>query len=87
MITLIKIVVILGVIAFPIVKSVFKGVIQFNFNKGFVIGANYLVTPFVAEIDGENRAFELYNLQFHIACLTCTMAFSIERKDVIIEDE
>ena len=87
MFTFIKTIIIAGMIAFPIIKGVFKGTSEFNVFKGIVFGIHYDSIFFGAMIDKEERTFQLHTLSFHAFCFTLTMACSVERPDVEIEKE
>ena len=87
MITFIEITILLGLIAFPIIKSYFKGALEFIFIKGFVLGANYDSVFFRANIADEDRTFQLHTFSFYIMFLAINMAFSIERPDVELFEE
>ncbi len=85
MILFIKIIVILGLIAFPIIKGYFKGVVEFFWLKGFVIGANFDSIYVGAKINDKERIFKTYSFQFHIILITLIMSFSIEKKNIELD--
>jgi hypothetical protein len=87
MITFFKIVAIIGLIFFPIVKSKNKGVIEWFWIKGIVLGLNYDSMYFaVKKEDGEDQAYKLYNFQFHLFIGTITMSFSVKKDDIAIKE-
>ncbi len=87
MITFIEVTILLGLIAFPIIKSYFKGALEFIIIKGFVLGVNYDSVFFRANISDEDRTFQLHTVSFYIMFLAINMAFSIERPDVELKEE
>ncbi len=87
MILLIKIILGLFLLAFPIVKFVFKGAVEFNFYPGILFGINYDSYYFVARIEDEDRTFKLRAISFHLLCFTSVLAFSREVFDIEINSE
>lgn len=86
MIIFIEIVVALGLIAFPIIISYFKGTLKWCWAKGFVVGVNYDSMFFMTEIEGVRQPYKLHSFQFHVACLSLALAFSLKRDDIKIEE-
>lgn len=86
MILFIETIVALALIAFPIVKTGFKGVVDFQWIRGLLIGANYGSMFFRATVDDEKKVFQMYTLQFHVAFITITMAFSVERPNAEVHE-
>ena len=80
MLLYIQIIIALGLIAFPIIKTFLKGALEFNFHKGIIFGMDYDYVYFNATIDKEVRTFRMNTLNFHLAIMTCTMAWSLEVK-------
>lgn len=85
MIILIKAVVVLGMIAFPIIKTLLSGVVSFHWTTGFVIGAHYSHRIFGAVIEGEEKAFQLNTISFHLTIFTISMMWSHDREDLEIQ--
>lgn len=86
MILFIEVIVVLGLIAFPIVTAHFKGLAEWFWIKGIVLGINGGSHFFSVEIEAKKRIFQMYTIQFHLICITVSMAFSIERPDMIEEE-
>lgn len=86
MILFIEIIVALGLVMFPIVRSFLNGAMEYEFFIGFVLGTNYDAIYFQALIDGEKKNFKLHTIQFHLICLTISMAWS-KPADIIVEEE
>ena len=76
MILFIKIIIALALIAFPIVKEVYKGKIDVAFYWGVVFGFHY-----------DKSYFKLHMLQFHILCMTVLLTFTRPADDVILEED
>lgn len=88
MILFIKIILCAGVIAFPIVKSYFKGVVEFFWVKGIIFGLNYDSMYFgTKDKDNNESVYKLHNFQFHLLCATVTMSFSVKANDIEIHKE
>lgn len=87
MILLIKIILGLFLLAFPVVKIIFKGAVEFNYYPGILFGINYDSYYFVAKIEDEDRTFKLRTVQFHLFCFTSNLAFSIEQFNIEINNE
>ena len=88
MILFIKIIIALGLIAFPIVKEVYKGKIDVAFYWGVVFGFHYDKSYFRAKFkDGDEKNFKLHILQFHILCMTVLLTFTRPADDVILEED
>tara|TARA_R110002020_G_scaffold200054_2_gene402106 strand:- start:15429 stop:15689 length:261 start_codon:yes stop_codon:yes gene_type:complete len=85
MIIFIKAVIVLGMVAFPIIKGLLSGVVSFHWTKGFVIGVHYNRTFFGAIIGDEEKAFQLNTLSFHLTFFTICMIWSQEREDLEIQ--
>jgi TRAP-type mannitol/chloroaromatic compound transport system permease large subunit len=85
MILAFKILILIGLIAFPYVMYK-KGNIDLIWNWGILLGVNIGSQFFQAKIDGELKAFELKAIQIHIFFATITMAYSVERPDIEIEE-
>lgn len=84
---IIKIVIVAAMVAFPFVKSPLKGVIEFGLIKGFLIGMNYDCSLFTGKTDeGEDKIYRVHVLQFHLFIVSLSMAFSIEAKDLEIDE-
>ena len=87
MILFIEAVIVLGLIAFPIVKTYFKGAVEWMWISGLVLGINAGALMFSAMIDDEKMIFKMYTFQFHLFLITVSMAFSIEKPDYELEEE
>ena len=89
MILFIKIIIVTGMIAFPVIKSGLNGVVEVGFLKGFLLGANYDCSIFEAKTkEDELKLFRVHVTQFHLGIFTVSMAFSKEAHDLEkIEDE
>ena len=89
MIDFIKVIVVLGLIAFPIIKSILDGAIEIGFLKGILFGINYDCSVFEAKTkEDELKLFRVHVTQFHLGFFTVSMAFSKEADDLEkIEDE
>jgi hypothetical protein len=87
MILFIEIVVVLGLIAFPIVKTYFKGVVEWMWVQGIVVGVNSGAVIFSALVNKEKKIFKMYSIQFHILIITVSMCFSIEKPDYETKEE
>lgn len=84
-----KIIIAIGLVLFPIIKSIYKGAIELTWIQGFLMGGNYDGTFFAAKINGEEeaRVFKLHTLQLHLGLLTLSFAWSIEHPDKEIDTE
>ncbi len=87
MILFIKIILGLFLLAFPIVKIIFKGAIEFNYYHGVLFGINYDSCYFMAKISDEDRTFKLRMMKFHLFCFTANLAFSKEVFGIELTDE
>jgi hypothetical protein len=77
----------ISTIAYPIVKLMLKGAVDWFFVSGLLIGLNSGSQHFITKIDGVDRIFEMYTIQFHLLIITISMAFSVERPDAIEKEE
>ena len=89
MILFIKIIIVLGMIAFPIIKSALNGAFELGFIKGILFGVNYDCSIFEAKTkEDELKLFRVHVTQFHLGFFTVSMAFSKEADDLEkIEDQ
>jgi len=77
LITLIEIVVVLGMIAFPIIKSLLNGTAEAKFTKGFLIGVNYNKESYRVTDKEENKyTMHMHLFQFHLTIITISMVFA-----------
>jgi hypothetical protein len=77
----------LSVIAYPIIKFILKGAVDWCFINGLVLGLNSGSQHFKTKMDGVERIFEMYTIQFHLLFITISMAFSVERPDAIEKEQ
>ena len=78
MIDFISIIVIAGLIAFPIINSRSNSMIYFDFIIGLAFGVNFNTVDFEHSED-EDKYYKQYMLQFHLGILSVTMS-AIEEK-------
>lgn len=84
MIIFIKAIVVLGLIAFPIIKTYFKGTVNFQWIYGVVFGINFDKSYFRVKKKDESEA-KMYCMrifQFNLGVFNITMAFSIRQHDL-----
>ena len=87
MTTFIQIIVVLGLISFPIIKSSLNGACEINFVKGFLLGVLYDVNIFQVSSDKkEDKMYRVHVFQFHLGFFNIGMAFSREANDVEPEE-
>ena len=78
MIYFIESILVLGLIAFPIIKGYLGGAIKFTLVRGFVLGVNQGSVHFSAKVDGEKKVFKMNTIQFHLGFFTSSMSHSKE---------
>lgn len=74
----ISIVVLAGLIAFPIVHSRQSGVIQLDFIIGIAFGLNYNKID-LEDLEDESTYYTQHMFQFHLGFITTTMSFLIKK--------
>ncbi len=81
-------VVLIGMVMFPLVTLVFKGDYTVRFIKGCVFGASFTTNLVVVEEEDEEVLLQAYGISLYIFFISITMVFSIRRDDLeITEDE
>ena len=74
---IIEIVVVLGMIAFPVIKSLLNGTAEAKFTKGFLIGVNYNKESYRVTDKEENKyTMHMHLFQFHLTIITISMVFA-----------
>lgn len=84
---IIQIIVILGLIAFPIIKSFLNGVITVGFIQGFLLGIIYELSYFGGvNKEDEEVVYRVHVVQFNLFFVSISMGFSIQAHDMEIEE-
>ena len=85
MILFIEITVILGIIAFPIIKSLLGGNVEYAFYFGCVLGFHYDKLYFKAKVEDQDEPIDLklHMYQFHLIFVSISMSFARETNDLI----
>ena len=88
MILFIKIIIGLGLIAFPIIMGLLKGKVDYAFYYGIVFGFHYDKAYYrVKYEDGEKKNYKLHIFQFHILFVTILLKFAKPAENITVEDE
>ena len=74
----ISIVVLAGLIAFPIVYSKQSGVIQLDFIIGIAFGLNYNKID-LEDLEDKSTYYTQHMFQFHLGFMTTTMSFLVKK--------
>tara|TARA_B100000768_G_scaffold160990_1_gene160841 strand:- start:1212 stop:1454 length:243 start_codon:yes stop_codon:yes gene_type:complete len=76
MIYLIKLIVILGMIAFPIIKTGLKGAVKATIVKGLLFGTIYDTSLYqVSDKDGTESMLKIHVIQFYLGFFAISMAW------------
>ena len=74
----ISIVMLAGLVAFPIIHNRQSGVIQFDFIIGIAFGLNYNRIN-LEDLEDESKYYTQHMLQFHLGFLSTTMSFLVQK--------
>jgi len=78
MIEFINIVMLSGLITFPVVYNRQSGVVQFDFIIGMAFGLNYNKID-LEDLEDESKYYTQHMFQFHLGFLTTTMSFLVQK--------
>lgn len=80
----ISIVMLAGLITFPVVYNRQSGVVQFDFIIGIAFGLNYNKID-LEDLEDEDKYYTQHMFQFHLGFLTTTMSFLVQKLRRVIK--